>query len=451
MRPINARSRSRIAAGAMAATLLVACATDTRHAHKQSVVIVTLDTTRADYLPMYGSGIVQTPAMDRLAREGVVFDRAESVAPLTLTAHTSLFTGLYPPRHGVRDNAAAPLTADHPTLAEILHGQGWHTAAFVGASVLAADRGLSRGFDVYDDGGTAQAGRSPRRPANEVIDGALAWLFAASESPFLLWVHLYDAHAPQSPPDEYRRAYPADQYSAGIAFADSQLGRLLDALDRQPSTRDTIVVVAGDHGESLGDHGEFEHGIFLYESALHVPLVVRAPDVRRGHIQDLVSLVDVTPTVLGLLGIRSVASDGVSLVASLCGRDGPATRWVYAESMYPRHFGWSALRAMRDTRYKFIEAPRPELYDLDADPFEDHNLASVQPDVVARMRARLGALDTSAKAADPRSSREVPAALRARLMSIGYVSGAASPAAGEAPDPKDFIQLFNAVRHHEGR
>ena len=253
--------------------------------------------TCADRLPVYGFASVSTPALDRLAREGVVFDHASSVAPLTLTAHTSLLTGLYPPRHGVRDNADRPLDQGCAELmATILQDNGFRTAAFVGSVVLASDRGLARGFDVYDDGRTSNAAPPRRRPGDSVVDAATAWLDQIGPAPFFLWVHLYDAHAPQSVPIDYRRQY-GDSYEGGIAFDDAQIGRLVDRLKKTHRLATTTVVVAGDHGESLGDHGETEHGIFLpVESTLHVPMIVRSLGLQPRRIQGVVSLVDVLPT-----------------------------------------------------------------------------------------------------------------------------------------------------------
>jgi choline-sulfatase len=409
-----------------------------------NLVIITLDTTRADRLPAYGFASVRTPAIDRLARTGVVFEDAESVAPLTLTAHTSLFTGLYPPHHGVRDNVDAPLGAAHATLAGILHARGFRTGAFVGSMVLAADRGLARGFDVYDDGGT-QGGPGPRRrSATEVVDDAQRWIDGLDGEPFFLWVHLYDVHAPQAPPLEFRRAY-GDGYEGAIVYMDSQIARLLETLERKGALATSAIVVAGDHGESLGEHGEREHGIFLYEGALHVPLVIRAPGVAPRHVSGITSLVDVLPTLLNLLGIESSpAIDGRSLVPALRGmplRDRP----IYAESMYATRFGWSPLRMLRDRELKYIDAPRPELYDLDADPSEQCDLSAARPAVLAHMRAELAAIGVTTEAVG------APAAGADRqrtLASLGYVSGRAARRTFDARlDPKDFIDVYNAVRH----
>jgi arylsulfatase A-like enzyme len=401
-----------------------------------AVVIITLDTTRADRLPVYGHASLAAPAIERLARDGAVFDRAESVAPLTLTAHTSLFPGLYPPRHGVRDNADTPLDAKHATLAEALKSRGFHTAAFVGSMVLASDRGLARGFDVYGDGRAAGGTVPRRRPANDVVDEALSWLDRQHASPFFLWVHLYDAHAPQVPPVEYQQKHNGDPYLGAIAFMDAQIGRLLEQIDFGR----TAVIVAADHGESLGDHGEAEHGIFLYEAALRVPLIVHAPGVAASRVPGLASLVDIAPTVLDLVRVAPPDVDGVSLVPALIGKPLP-DRAVYAESMYARRFGWSPPRMLLDGRFKFIDTPRPELYDLETDPFEDHDLSGERPTLVRGMRAGLNAMFSGTSERDTAG----PPVDVAALASLGYVARTPSSPPAGGLDPKDFIEQYNAT------
>ncbi len=414
-----------------------------------TVVIVTLDTTRADRLPAYGFESVSTPALDRLARDGVVFDEAMSVAPLTLTAHTSLFTGLYPPHHGVRDNADAPLVASQATLATTLHARGFQTGAFVGSQVLASDRGLARGFDVYDDGGTSGGPAPRRRSAADVVDRALAWLRTTRDAPVLLWVHLYDMHVPQAVPEPYRSRYGGDSYAGAIAFVDSQLARLFDGLGTR--LHSSAIVVVGDHGESLGEHGEIEHGIFLYEGPLHVPLMIRAPGVAPRRVFGLVSLVDIAPTVLDLVGAPVTSSDGVNLGPVLRDRAVSSPRVLYAESMYPRRFGWSPLRAVREEHFKLIDAPRPELFDLDHDPFEQHDLSLAQPDRVALMRAELATFETPEDGPGAGDVRAPSPDVRQRLATLGYAMGAGPVDLTLARDPKDYIETFNRVRHQPAR
>ncbi len=317
-----------------------------------NIVVITLDTTRADRLSPYGYMDASMPALERLAREGVIFDRAMTVAPLTLPAHSSVFTGLFPPRHGVRDNADRALASNHTTLAETLRAHGFRTGAFVSSVVLASDRGLAQGFDRYVDV-PASDDRRPRRlqrRGDEVMTDAIRWVDEVRSAPFFLWAHLYDPHRPYDPPEPYRSRH-FDPYVGEIAFADAQIGRLLDRLRERGLLERTIVIVAGDHGESLGEHGEENHGIFVYENVLRVPLIIRVPDALKSRsvaprrVGDIVRLVDVTPTVLDLLGLTVLSSngerpiDGVSLVDRMRGTPQTSELEAYAESLYPARFG----------------------------------------------------------------------------------------------------------------
>ena len=410
-----------------------------------SVVIITLDTTRADRLSPYGMMNSPMPGLERLAREGVVFDQATSVAPLTLPAHASLFTGLLPTKHQVRDNADRPLAEDFVTLAEVLKGRGFQTGAFVGSIVLDRARGLAQGFDRYDGVDLdrappgSHAARARQRRGDEVMTEALRWLEGIGEAPFLLWAHLYDPHRPYDPPPDYFARY-GDPYIGEIAFADAQIGRLLDTLDARRLTNRTIVVVAGDHGESLGEHGERDHGVFVYESVLKVPLIVRAPSIAPHRVGAVVRLTDVMPTVLDLLRMPATASDGVSLVELLSNRRADLGLEAYSESLYPRRFGWSPLHALREGRYKLIDAPRPELYDLERDPFEERNIYQERPTTSAAMMRRLRTLAAGGASAPASASPE----LAAQLSSLGYIGSPVPqlPPGTTLPDPKDCIGLF---------
>ncbi len=415
------------------------------------VVIITLDTTRADRLSVYGFMDAPMPHLERLAREGVVFDQATSVAPLTLPAHASLFTGLFPPRHGVRDNADRPLSAEHQTMAEVLRARGFRTGAFVGSVVLDADRGLAQGFDHY--GGVVEtdarrpASKTPRRRrGDEVVTDAIRWIEGIDGSPFFLWAHLYDPHKPYDPPEPFRSQH-TDPYIAEIAFADAQIGRVLEALDRRKLMDRTIVVVAADHGESLGDHGERDHGVFVYESVLRVPLIVRAPNLPPRRIADVVRLVDVMPTVLDLLAVPHPPSDGMSLAAMLRGEPRGVELDAYSESRYPLRFGWSPLRALRAGRHKLIEAPRPELYDLDRDPFEQRNIYDERRGLALALAQRLATFEPGRAAthSDDAVDPLPPAELQQRLAALGYIgSGALRPPSGHGnlPDPKDCMGVL---------
>lgn len=413
----------------------------------RGVVVITLDTTRADRLSPYGFQDISLPALDKLAREGVVFDRASSPVPLTLPAHTSLFTGLVPPHHGVRDNADKPLNDSIPTLASTLQASGFRTGAFVSSVVLDPDRGLRRGFEVYrgvePDHTMTGVAEGRQRRGDSVMDDAIRWIDQIGDSRFFLWTHLYDAHRPYDPPEPHYTTYRHDLYLGELAFMDAQIGRLMAALEQRQLLDRTVIVVTGDHGESLGEHGERDHGVFVYESVLHVPLIVRAPAVAPTRVSGVVRLTDVMPTVLDALRVSSPPVDGVSLLPVAMGRHEDVDLEAYAESQYPERLGWSGLRAMRDGRYKFIDAPRPELYDLDDDPYERTNLYDARPALVATLAAKAGAIFQSSRpgaAQDRAASPDV----QARLASLGYVAGPVPVAAGEShrrPDPKDCIGL----------
>jgi len=430
-----------------------------------NLVLITLDTVRADHLGAYGDTAAETPALDRLAQQGVRFAQASSAVPLTLPSHSSILSGLLPLHHGLRNNGAGVLPDGTPTLATVLSGQGWRTGAFVGAFVLDHRFGLARGFDVYDDEieRDPQAGESleAERPGSVVMDRALAWLDGARKEetkepsrPFFLWVHLYDAHAPYTPPSPWRERHPGHPYDGEIATVDAQVGRLMADLDRRGLAGSTVVAVVADHGESLGEHGELTHGLLLYEPTLRVPFLLRAPGLPAGRvIQTPVSLVDTAPTLAGLVSAvwpapvagQPARLDGRDLSAALRAGGEPAPSDVYAETQYPAVFGWSPLAALRRRDLKYIAAPHPELYDLARDPGEQDDLAAREASSRQGFAARLAELAAGAVEA-PRGNA-VDAETRARLASLGYVAGAAKPpkavtARSGAPDPKRFVDLF---------
>jgi arylsulfatase A-like enzyme len=419
-----------------------------REAMPTGLVIITLDTTRADRLSPYGFMNVSLPHLERLAREGVVFDRATSVAPLTLPAHTTLFTGLLPPHHRVRDNADEPLRDAETTMAEILMARGFRTAGFVGSVVLGPDRGLKQGFEVYEGvsvGGTDRGTpESRQRRADAVVGDAIDWLDTIAGERFFLWAHLYDAHRPYDPPEPYRSTYGHNLYVGEIAFADSQIGRLLDALDRRQLLDRTVVMVTADHGEALGSHGERDHGIFVYQDVIRVPLVIRAPGLQAGRVTEVVRLTDLMPTALDLLGVPAPSTDGTSVVDLMHGRRHDLNLEAYSESLYPERLGWSPLRALRSGRFKLIDARRPELYDLEDDPFEERNIYDGQRRVAESMAARLAAIANPPNASRG-SVRQIEATpeLRAQLGALGYVSGVVGREPwGPRPDPKDCMARF---------
>jgi arylsulfatase A-like enzyme/Tfp pilus assembly protein PilF len=440
-------TRFRVAA-ALALAALCACGGSAPDAPRR-VVLVTIDTLRADHVGCYGAAGADTPTLDRLAAEGVRFETAISPAPLTLPSHTSLLTGLDPPRHGVHNNAYFRLPEAGPaTLAERFRAGGFATAAFVASFVLDRRFGLDRGFDVFDDQMGLADVRSlapPERNGDVVVDSALAWLARAPER-FFLWVHLYDPHAPYAPPPPFDERFRHDPYAGEIAFADRQLGRLLAALEARFPDGASAVLVTSDHGESRGEHGELSHAYGVYEATQRVPLLLRAPGLPAGRtLAGLARLSDVAPTLLELAGLPPLAeATGGSLLALLAGADGPSA--AYVETLATRFdMGWSALYGLRTRDRKYIRAPRPELYDLDADPRERNDLAAARPDEVAELDRALDALLADARPIAPNLTLDPGD--RARLEALGYVAReSAEPA--DAPgrvagvDPKDGMRDF---------
>jgi arylsulfatase A-like enzyme/Flp pilus assembly protein TadD len=425
---------------------------------EMNLLVITLDTTRADRVGPYGFQNVETPALDRLARDGVVFEHAMSVAPLTLPAHCSIFTGRFPPEHGVRDNGGFFLSPRQTTLASILRQRGFQTGAVVGAFVLDGKWGLNQGFQTYIDEFELPEGRGfsvgeVQRTADDVVNRALPWLEKAKAGRFFAWLHFYDPHGPYEPPEPFASRYGPHPYLGEIAFTDAQVARVVEFLERNGLLDRTIVAVMGDHGESLGQHGEGTHGFFVYESTQRVPFIVRAPfDRLRGRrVADPVRAVDLMPTVLDLLGIAPPRTiSGVSLVPLMTGARATLDLEGYAEALYPlHHFGWADARAWRAGRYKVIDAPRPELYDLERDPHEGTNLYGERRTVADAMITRLRDRSRDAgEAAESRAAPEVDTETRARLAALGYVGSFVATiterASGRA-DPKDKIHLFNLM------
>ena len=422
-----------------------------------NLLLVTLDTTRADRIHVYGFDDVETPNLDRLAREGVLFEQAVSPAPLTLPAHSSIFTGTFPPAHGVRDNGGFFLDDRQTTLAERLQSRGFATGGFVGAYVLDHKWGIAQGFQTYFDDFDLSKYQSLSlggvdRPGNEVADHALTWLDVVGSTRFFGWVHFYDAHSPYDPPEPFKSRYAGHPYVGEIAFVDSQVGRLLAYLDVHRLADRTVVVVMGDHGESLGEHGEGTHGFFVYQATTHVPLLIRAPyDAMAGRrVADTVRSIDILPTALELLGVNtSEHLEGTSVVPLMTGAKKELGLAAYSEATYPRfHFGWSDLRALTSGRYKFVAAPRPELYDLQQDPGESHNLYRERQALGDRMNRELIALEQRMPAAPLKAAVEVDPDARERLAALGYVgtfAAARTPDRAGLADPKDKIQLFNLM------
>lgn len=431
------------AAIALAMVLGAGCARERR---RYNVLLITLDTLRADRVGAYGSRRGATPAIDALAAGGVRFDQAMSVAPLTLPSHATILSGLLPPHHGLRNNGAGSFPADRETLATRFSANGYRTAAFIGAFVLDRRFGLQRGFDVYDD-------EIPRDPAlgdhleaerrgDAVARRAAEWLAGGDERPFFAWVHLYDAHFPYVPPEPFRGRYSSAPYDGEVAFVDAQVKRLLDELERLGQRDRTIVVIAGDHGEALGEHGELTHGLLLYEPSLRVPFIVAAPGMLEPRVVATpVGLADLAPTLARLAGVPFAGRvDGRDLADALRRGKEPLPADLYAETEYPALYGWSPLAAMRRGSYKYIASPHPELFDLAADPRESRNILGDQRRVMRALDAGVKALRATA-AAPPEGVPD--AETMAKLASLGYVGGAAPARAGaERADPKAMVSLF---------
>ncbi len=430
---------------------------------KPNLLLVTLDTTRADHIAAYGYGGVRTPNLDGLAARGVVFDQCATTTPFTLPAHSSIMTGMNPTYHGVRINGDVALSDAQTTLAEVLTGRGYSSGAFIGAFVLDGRWGLKQGFSHYDDYfDLAKYKRIDlgyvQRPGNVVTDAALAWLDGQKDKPFFAWVHLYDPHTPYDPPEpflsEYKDRGPVGLYDGEIAFADAQVGRLLDWLAAQGLDKKTLVVVIGDHGEGLGQHREASHGFFIYDSTLRVPFLIAAPfDRLKGvKVGTQVTCVDLFPTVLDLLGVKDApACQGRSLLPEIVDPKKAEDRPAYSESMAPNiQFGWAELHSLRSSRYKFIEAPRPELYDIALDPGETRNILNDQPAVARGLKADLDRLiaDTSRNAPKPQAAN-LDRETTARLAALGYIGGTSTKKAasrGTLADPKDKLAVFEAVQ-----
>ena len=422
------------------------------------IVLITLDTTRADRMGFLGSKRGLTPQLDTLARDGVVFLRAYAQAPLTTVSHATLFTGTYPQFHRVND-FGVPLPAELPALAELLQQRGYRTAAFVGAIILDPRNGLApgfdRGFDLYDAGFRLRRGREDRyqtmeRRAEEVVRRAVAWVEQNPPRPFFLWVHLFDPHDPYEPPPPYRQRF-ASAYDGEIAYTDAAVGRLLAALRARRLYDEALIAVASDHGEALGDHGEKTHGIFLYDDTLRVPLVLKFPQGKSAgrRLQSAVGLIDLAPTILAVAGAAvPPPMQGRSLLGLLAGP--PLEQPAYAETDYPRRaFGWSPLAAWRSGDYLFVSAPRRELYALSGDPKAARNLAEKKPAEADKLAAELEAFRR-------RTERAVPAGAESgldpkemeKLTALGYVGGGFRPLPTGGPsgtDPKDKIQVANAL------
>jgi arylsulfatase A-like enzyme/Tfp pilus assembly protein PilF len=423
---------------------------------RPDVILITLDTTRADRMGFLGSGRALTPHLDALAAQSIVFTRAYAHVPLTTPSHATILTGTYPQFSHIID-LGDPLAKEVPYLPEILHRHGYATAAFVASVVLdpkAAAPGFDRGFDTYDAGFHQKAPAESRyasveRRADVVIDHALAWLVKHPRRPLFLWVHLYDPHHPYDPPEPYKTKYAANLYDGEIASTDTALGRLLDQLHKRALYENSVIAVMADHGEAFGEHGEREHGIFLYDETIHVPLLIKLPRQRDPgtRVEEQAGLADVAPTILQAIGIPAPPSmQGASLLAAV-GR-APRDHSIYSESQYAHMaYGWAILRSWRSGNYLFVQAPQRELYDQTADPGALHNLATASAAVADTLASQLDDFHRKTSTAVTTTAGVNPQAAD-NLRALGYVSSNAAVAEDKskpALDPKDHIEAANLM------
>jgi arylsulfatase A-like enzyme/Flp pilus assembly protein TadD len=436
--------------------------------------LITIDTLRADHVGCYGAQTVKTPTLDALAHDGVVFERAISQVPLTWPSHAVILTGTYPFQNGVQDFTGQPLAQQFRTVSQAFQKSGYATGAVVSAFVLDRSWGLARGFDFYDDAFAAETfeqkdvGLVDRR-AGESVAHAIAWLKTTSRRPFFLWLHLYDPHSPYDPPEPYRSEYRSHLYDGEIAYADHELGNLVSWLKQNHLYDSSLIVALSDHGESLGEHGEDEHGFFVYNATVHVPLIVKPPagsGIAAGRYVEPVETTAVAPTLLQLAGVKDPVDkiyaqfQSHALLGTILGTKNPAGSQAvnqtprdpaYSETFYPfSSFGWSPLHALESERFHFIEAPRPELYDIESDPGETRNIAAQQPATVAVLREKLQAL----LAHNPFARQNAGAGnlspdAQEKLRALGYFGfrAAVSPESLKQglADPKDKLWEFNSI------
>jgi arylsulfatase A-like enzyme/Flp pilus assembly protein TadD len=427
---------------------------------KVSVLLITLDTVRADRLGCYGYKAIETPNIDALARDGARFANAYAQVPITLPSHTVILTGTYPMYNRVRDFTSSGLPTGISTLAEKFRHSGYQTSAFVSSFAVNSMWGLDRGFELYDDdvGLNAAVDRDPLlavRRGEQTVDGFIGWLPAAAGKPFFAWLHLYDAHSPYYASETFRKRYAGHPYLAAIAYEDAQVGRVIERLRAMRLYDRTAIAVVSDHGESLGEHGEAEHGFFVYNATLHVPLILKLPSQSNAGrvVSEPVGTVDLAPTLARIGGLPAKESSSFQgrPLLRFVGRSTAVAQdeAVYAESYYPRDsFGWHELRALITSRWKYIDAPRPELYDLPQDARESADLAEVNAVAGAALRARLEAFQAPFESREEAPSKTLDSDVIEKLRSLGYVAYSARGShrdSAATADPKDKITTYNRI------
>lgn len=414
----------------------------------RNVILITIDTLRADYVSYNGSKHVQTPNLDRLARQGANFTRARTPVPLTLPSHASIMTGLYPSSHGVRDNGTFRLSESQITLAQILKRKGYTTAAFIGSFVLDHRFGLAQGFDIYEDRTWAKIAMlenpEAERNAEHVYKSFVQWWKKCDKSkPFFIWIHFYDPHAPYEPPAPFRERYKTNPYAGEVASTDSVVGKLIKDLETSGTLQNSIVAMVGDHGEGLGEHQENSHSVLIYNSTLHVPMILFAPDLIAGETQihSLSRTIDLAPTLLDYLGFAKTLGEGFSLRTAIEGGKAPEIP-SYSESLYPEfNLGWSSLHGIEAGKFHFILAPKPELYYLPTDPGEKQNRVKDFSQVADQLRNKLAPFLEK----KPGVQEALDSETQEKLRSLGYVSGTEIQG-GSRADPKDKMEIWNQMQ-----
>jgi arylsulfatase A-like enzyme/Flp pilus assembly protein TadD len=426
-----------------------------------NVVVVTVDTMRPDHLRCYGYPDIQTPSLDGIAARGALFENAVAQTPLTPPSHASIFTGQNPNVHKVRNTGGFVLQSSSHPLARILQEQGWDTAAFIGSAVLKKLFGFNNGFAVYDDempvpGRKTEFREDPERKASVVVDHAIAWLNGrTSDKPFFLWTHIYDPHIPYVPPAEFAQKYKGRLYDGEIAYADQQLGRLFEAVAQKSPADRTIIAVLSDHGESLGEHGEHTHGVFLYDSTMRIAFMMAGPGIPAGmRVKQQARSIDFLPTLLELIGGRAPSYvQGVSLVPFFSAKPA-ATDVSYGETLYPKvNMNWSELRSVRTNRWKYIRAPRPELYDLTSDPGERNNVIAQHGPEVQKFEAHIkNIISPGGNGTEKVDTALIDERVMDQLKSLGYLSSAGGRSyelTGSGPDPKDMVKILDLIDEAE--
>ena len=428
-----------------------------------NIILFTIDTLRADHLECYGYDKVKTPQINRLANEGILFEHNIVQAPLTLPSHSSILTGTYPLHHGIRDNGGFYLDENHLTLAESLKNKGYATGAFVGAFVLDSRWGLDQGFDYYYDNFDLTKYKkvsldSVQRRGDEVLAEVYKWVENQAQQKFFAWIHLYDPHTPYDPPEPYKTEYKGSRfglYDGEIAYVDQLMGEFRDFMEKKNLFDKTLIIFTADHGESLGEHRESAHGFFIYDSDIRVPLIIRFPEGKFAGrmISNQVRSIDIMPTVLHLLGEEMPESvQGKSLLSLIVEDEAQDERSAYSETYWPRyHYGWSELKSLRKGRYKFIDAPQPELYDILEDPGEVNNLVNKKASLGHEMKRDLLALieEYAVEGIEDIGPRKIDNDSLIKLQALGYIGSFNSKTkeeGGRLADPKDKIDLFNEIK-----